>query len=279
MPAKRDLDPGASPLHFFGAEVRRAREAAGMTLADLGATVPCDASTVSRIEAGLLHPADRFVAACMEAFPQLEWLSRFYEDSRMWGDGAVPRWFEDWLDMERVASTLRIWQPLLIPGMLQTPDYARALFLASGQFDTSDEALDQLVATRLARQRIFDRPDPPNLWIVLDEAALHRLIGTPKTMYDQLLQVADMSMRSYICVQVVPASTGANAGLGGSFYIASAEGKRDLLHMDAVEGVTVEQSGMVSKARLVFELVRSDALARNASRDLILKVAEERWNT
>jgi hypothetical protein len=197
----------------------------------------------------------------------------------MWGDGAVPRWFEDWLDMERVASTLRIWQPLLIPGMLQTPDYARALFLASGQFDTSDEALDQLVATRLARQRIFDRPDPPNLWIVLDEAALHRLIGTPKTMYDQLLQVADMSMRSYICVQVVPASTRANAGLGGSFYIASAEGKRDLLHMDAVEGVTVEQSGMVSKARLVFELVRSDALARNASRDLILKVAEERWNT
>ena len=112
----------------------------------------------------------------------------------------------------------------------------RALFLASGQFDTSDVALDQLVAARLARQRILDRPSPPNLWIVLDEAALHRLIGTTKTMYDQLLQVADMSMRSYICVQVIPASTGANAGLGGSFYIASAEGKRDLLHMDAVEG-------------------------------------------
>jgi transcriptional regulator with XRE-family HTH domain len=279
MSAKRDLDPAASPLHFFGAEVRRAREAAGMTLADMGATVPCDASTVSRIEAGQLRPTDRFVAACMETFPQLEWLSRFYEDSQMWGDGAVPRWFEDWLDMERVASTLRIWQPLLIPGLLQTPDYARALFLASGQFDTSDEALDQLVATRSARQRIFDRLDPPNLWIVLDEAALHRLIGTPKTMYDQLLQVADMSMRSYICVQVVPASTGANAGLSGSFYIASAEGKRDLLHMDAVEGVTVERSALVSKSRLVFELVRSDALARNASRDLILKVAEERWNT
>ena len=85
MPAKRDLDPAASPLHFFGAEVRRAREAAGMTLADLGATVPCDASTVSRIEAGRLHPTDRFVAACIEAFPQLEWLGRFYEDSQMWG--------------------------------------------------------------------------------------------------------------------------------------------------------------------------------------------------
>ena len=74
---QRDLDPGASPLHFFGAEVRRAREAAGMTLADLGATVPCDASTVSKIEAGLLRPTKRFVAACVETFPQMEWLTRF----------------------------------------------------------------------------------------------------------------------------------------------------------------------------------------------------------
>ena len=65
---------------------------------------------------------------------------------------------------------------------------------------------------------------------------LHRLIGTSKTTYDQLVQVADMSMRSYICVQVVPASTGAHAGLSGSFYIASVEGKPDVLYVDAVEG-------------------------------------------
>jgi transcriptional regulator with XRE-family HTH domain len=278
MPAKRDLDPAASPLHFFGAEVRRAREAAGMTLADLGATVPCDASTVSRIEAGRLHPTDRFVAACMEAFPQLEWLGRFYEDSQMWGDGAIPRWFEDWLNMERVSSTLRTWQPLLIPGLLQTADYARAMYSA-GFLSADDGEVDQLVAARMARQCILDRPNPPNLWIVLDEAVLHRLIGTPKTMYDQLLQVADMSMRSYICVQVVPSSTGAHAGLSCSFHIASAQGKRDLLYMEAVEGVTEERSALVSKAALIFDLVRSDALARNASRDLILKVAEERWNT
>ena len=278
MPAKRDLDPGASPLHFFGAEVRRAREAAGMTLADLGAVVPCDASTVSKIEAGQLRPTERFVAACIETFPPLEWLGRFYEESQLWGDGAIPRWFEDWLNAEREATTLRIWQPLLVPGLLQTADYARALFLG-GLLNPSEDAIDQLVAARLARQSIFDRPDPPNLWIVLDEAVLHRLIGTPKTMYDQLLQVADMSMRSYICAQVVPASTGAHAGLAGSFYIASVRGKPDLLYMDAVEGVTIERSALVRKATIEFDLVRSDALARNASRDLILKVAEERWNT
>lgn len=278
MPAKRDLDPGASPLHFFGAEVRRAREAADMTLADLGALVPCDASTVSKIEAGLLRPTERFVAACIETFPPLDWLGRFYEESQVWGDGAIPRWFEDWLKAEREATTLRIWQPLLVPGLLQTTDYARALFLG-GLLNPSEDAIDQLVAARLARQSIFDRPDPPNLWIVLDEIVLHRLIGTPKTMYDQLLQVADMSMRSYMCVQVVPASSGAHAGLAGSFYIASVRGKPDLLYMDAVEGVTIERSALVRKATIEFDLVRSDALARNASRDLILKVAEERWNT
>ena len=119
----------------------------------------------------------------------------------------------------------------------------------------------------------------PNLWIVLDEIVLYRLIGTPKTMYDQLLQVADTSMRSYTRVQVVPASSGAHAGLAGSFYIASVRGKPDLLYMDAVEGVTIERSALVCKATIEFDLVRSDALARNASRDLILKVAEERWNT
>jgi transcriptional regulator with XRE-family HTH domain len=265
-------------LHFFGAEVRRAREAAGMTLADLGATVPCDASTVSKIEAGILNPTERFLEACTEAFPGSDWLARLYHDSRTWGDGPFPRWFEDWLNHEREASSLRIWQPLIVPGLLQTADYARALCRA-GILNTGDEAVEQLVDARLARQRIFDRSEPPNLWVVLGEPVLHRLIGTPKTTYDQLVQVADMSMRSYICVQVVPASTGAHAGLSGSFYIASAAGKPDVLYVDAVEGMMVERNALVRKAAITFDLVRSDALTRNASRDLILKVAEERWNT
>lgn len=91
----RDLDPGASPLHFFGAEVRRAREAAAMTLADLGVLVPCDASTVSRIEAGLLSPTERFAVACDEAFPNMSgWFARYYHEARKW-DGPYPRWFLD----------------------------------------------------------------------------------------------------------------------------------------------------------------------------------------
>ena len=73
------------------------------------------------------------------------------------------------------------------------------------------------------------------------------MIGTPKITYDHLIQLADMSMRSYICVQIVPADTGAHARLVGSFYIASVQGKPDLLYMDAVEGVTTERSAWSAK--------------------------------
>ena len=73
-----------------------------------------------------------------------------------------PRWFEDWLNAEREATTLRIWQPFLVPGILQTADYARALFLG-GLLNPTEDAIDQLVAARLARLSIFDRPDAPNL--------------------------------------------------------------------------------------------------------------------
>jgi hypothetical protein len=97
-------------------------------------------------------------------------------------------------------------------------------------------------------------------------------------MHDQLVQLADMSARSYIAVQVVAASTGANAGLAGSFMIASFDGRPDVMYLDAVEGQTVESNTLVRKTAVVFDQVRADALPRTASRDLILKVAGEQWN-
>ena len=169
MPAARDLNPGASPAHFFGAEVRRAREAARLTLAGLGAVVPCDGSTVSRIEAACSTRAERFAAACDEAFPQMGgWYTRFYDDSRRW-DGPYPRWFADWVETENQATVLRTWEPLLVPGLLQTAEYARALFKAWRTTDDEDE-VENLITARIDRQRIFARPKPPSLWAVWTRA-------------------------------------------------------------------------------------------------------------
>jgi hypothetical protein len=249
-----------------------------MSQAQLGAICHCDGSVVSRVEGAECDPPDGFAAGCDEAFPDMfGWFSRFCVEYRLWGDGPIPRWFEDWLIAEQQATTLRIWQPLVIPGLFQTPDYARALFEAA-QIDISPESLDDLVAARVARQAIFEAAEPSQVITVLDEAVLHRLVGSPLVMREQLARLAVMSERPFISVQVIPGSTGAHAGLAGSFMLASLDGKPDILHIDAVEDQLIDRSPLVRKAVVAFDRVRGDALPRAISRDLILKVAGEQWN-
>jgi transcriptional regulator with XRE-family HTH domain len=276
MPAARDLDPSASPAHFFGAEVRRAREATGKTLADLAGLVPCDASTVSRIESGLLSPTERFAAACDEAFPQMGgWFIRFYNNSRKW-DGPYPRWFADWVDAEARATVIRTWEPLLVPGLLQTPEYARALFRAWQTTGDEDE-VERLVMARIDRQRIFGRANPPSFWAVLDEGVLRRRIGSAKVMQDQLAHLAEISERPLIKVHVIPAEVGAHIGLLGAFAIAGfADDAPGITYFESPdEGETTTDSVTVAKIILTFDTLRSETLPRGASRDLIMKVAEE----
>jgi hypothetical protein len=124
-------------------------------------------------------------------------------------DGPIPAWFETWLEAEREAHMLRIWQPLIIPGLLQTAGYARALFLAAG---ADEDQAEDMVKARLDRQEILDRPGPPDLVTVLDESVLHRLIGSPQVMADQLSYIAERAMLPHILVQVVPAATGRMPG-------------------------------------------------------------------
>jgi transcriptional regulator with XRE-family HTH domain len=282
MPAPRQLDPELSPAHFFGAEFRRARESANMSQGTFGATVPCDISTVSRVEGGELSPSDAFLDATRKAFPDLGLLVRFYRASGKWSadGGPVPRWFEEWLRAEAKAVSLRYWQPIIIPAIAQTADYARALLSHGIQPDKSEETIEALVAARLARRAIFDQPDPPDVTIVVDEHVLHRLIGSTAIMYEQLTELAELSERPYIAVHVVPAgSLDAYAGLPGAINLASGDGIPNVLHMDAVEGVTTERRALVRKAEITFERVRGDALPRGQSRDLIIRLADELWKT
>jgi transcriptional regulator with XRE-family HTH domain len=236
-------DAETNPAAFLGGELRRARLAAGFSSQDaLAARLGFDRTVITKAETGERPPtADVLAAWCQACGLDGELFGRLAVLARR-GDGPVPTWFEDWLEAEGEAQSLRIWSPTLIPGVLQTADYARALFLAA-QTDTSDEAIDALVAARLERQAILDRPDPPDIVVVLDEAVLHRLIGSPQAMHDALAHVAELSRRPCI----------------------------------VVEDQTTEKRSLVRKAAVAFDRVRGDALPRDASRDLILKVAEERW--
>lgn len=203
---------------------------------------------------------------------------RLYQLARRW-DGGYPSWFTEWVEAERRATSLRTWQPLILPGLLQTPDYARALFLAWRGSD-SDAELDELVSARIQRQAIFQPPNPPSLWAVIDEGVLRRRIGSAKVMREQLGHLMAVSERSKITVQVVPADVGAHVGLLGAFFIASFENAPGIVYLESPdEGQTTERPSAVAKITETFDMLRAEALPRAASQDLIRKVAEEQWTT
>lgn len=272
MPAR---DPETSPAAFLGRELQRARIAAGFKSQDaLAVRLGFDRTVITKAESGLRPPSDDVLVMWCEACGlDVELFSRLATLARS-GDGPVPRWFEDWLETERSAAALRIWSQLLIPGLFQPAEYARALLVAE-QTDTSDETIDALVAARLERQLILDRADPPDVVCVLDETALRRLIGSAQIMHDTLVHVAELAQRPNIVVQIVPAGIGANAGLGGAFDIATCDGMPDTLRMDGVEDVTSQARALVRRASVAFDRCRSDALPRAASRTLIMEGIEQ----
>jgi transcriptional regulator with XRE-family HTH domain len=272
---KQPLTPNASPLHFFGSEVRRAREAAGMTLADLAVLVPCDPSTVSRIESGILAPDAHLARVCDEAFPQLGgWFTRFYAESRDW-NAPFPPSFRPFAEDEAEATALYVFQFALVPGLLQTEDYARAVL--SRHPNASDGEVAERVAARLARQAILARDEPPLTWFVLDAAVLHRDVGGPKVMYAALRHVAEMSRRPHITTQVL--TTGAHVGLQGSFDIAEKAGATVTANLeDIADGRVVKDTATVSMVATRFRHLQTEALSAADSLALIEQIAEERWN-
>jgi len=277
MPLIRELDPTTGPLDFFGAEVRRWRTAAGLSQEQLGQRVGYTGAQVGKVETGERAPSQEFAQHCDQALPGAGGLFlRIYHLARRW-DGGYPSWFVEWVQAEGRAITLHTWEPLLIPGLVQTPEYARALFQAWRSART-DAELDQLVSARIERQLIFERPNPPSLWAVIDEGVLTRCVGSPQTMRDQLAHLLDVSDRLRITVQVVPAGAGAHAGLLGAFAIAGFGDAPGLVYLESPDqGQTTQRSSVVVKVSETFDTLRAEALPRGASRDLIRKVAEERW--
>lgn len=125
---------------------------------------------------------------------------------------------------------------------------------------------------------ILDRDEPPLLWLVVDEAVLHREVGGSKVMHEQLVHLAQMSERPNITVEVIPYAAGAHSGLLGAFAIAEFADAPSVAYLEsAAGGQIVEERSVVAGVTLTFDTLRSEALPRTASRDLIMKAADERW--
>jgi transcriptional regulator with XRE-family HTH domain len=268
-------DPETNPVAFLGDELRRARLASGFSSQDaLAGRLGFDRSVITKVERGDRAPSvDVLSAWCAACALDVDHFARLAALARR-ADGPVPSWFESWLEAEREAHTLRLWSPLLVPGLFQTADYARELFSAAGADE--DEA-NEMADARLERRSILDRPDPPHIVAVLSESVLHSQVGSAVTMSEQLEHVARVSERKNVAVHILPA-TGANAGMSGAFDIASTDGAPDTLRVEGVEDLTTENRALVRKASVIFDLVRSEALPRTPSRTAILG-ASEKWKT
>lgn len=273
MPRVRTLTPGVSPRHHFGAEVRRARNETGMTLAELGALVPCDESTGSRIEAGLIAPDLHFAEVCDRAFPFCRgWFARFFADSADWAENtAFPPAFRKFSDDEAEATALYSFEHALLPGLLQTEDYARAVL--SKHPGVTDAQIDDRVAGRLDRQNVLTRDDPPFAWFVIDVSALNRDVGGPKLMHDALWHLADMARRPNITVQVV--ADAVHVGLQGSFIIAESSGTSNSANLeDANDGRTIDDAGTVNVLSMRFRHLQTVAMTPTESLGAIERIAD-----
>lgn len=268
------MDQEPDPLFkVFATQLERLRTAKGWSQDALDKRIGFPGEMVSRVESGRSKPTAAFAAALdAEAFPDTGGLF-----TELLGK-AERSPFQRWVDAEQRASVIRWWQPLSVPGLLQTEAYIRVVLDAWRAVDGIAET-DAEVAARLERQAILDSETPPSLGVVLDETVLRRCVGGPKVMHEQLLHLAEMSERPRVTVQVVPSDVGAHVGLMGAFAIASfAEDSPAMAYLESPDaGTTTRNPTRVGRIAVAYDTLKSDALSARASRDLFRKVAEETW--
>ncbi|MCV2461881.1 helix-turn-helix domain-containing protein [Streptomyces sp. ICN988] len=263
------LDPGASPLDYYGFELRRHREAAGLTQRQLGDIVNYTGSLVGQIETARKLPTPEFSERVDAALGTGGLLSRLVD---LVMRSQVPAWFQQVAELEGRAVEICTFQTHMIHGLLQTDAYARAVL---GTLDPND--LDDRTAVRLARQRIFEKEEPPVFWTVLSEAALHQEIGGRETMRGQLAHLLSFEDNPRINVQVLPFSVGAHPGLQGSFTLFRFARDPAIVYTEGYgAGHPTANPDTVRDCSLRYDHLRAAALSLRDSAELIRRVMEER---
>ncbi|MFE6785074.1 helix-turn-helix domain-containing protein [Streptomyces sp. NPDC057680] len=266
----RSLDPSASPLDYYGYELRRLREEAGLSQSQLGDVLFCTGSLVGQVETARKVPtrefSERLDAALMTGglFTRLVGLVL---------KSQLPSWFRPYADMEARATYLCSFQAQLVYGLFQTEGYARAVLGARFESD-----LDGLVAARIERQRIMDRENPPLLWVVMSEAVLRQEVGGRTVMRDQLAHLLAMQEREWVKIQILPFEVGAHGGQMGSFNLLRFDDDPDLVYTeDFVQGHMTVDSAAFKDGSLRYDHLRAAALSVEDSTALITRVMEEHY--
>ncbi|MFC9626092.1 helix-turn-helix transcriptional regulator [Streptomyces sp. NPDC056930] len=264
------LDPGASPLDYYGWELRRQREAHNLKQGQLGDIIFCTGSLIGQIETTKKIPTRDFSERVDAA------LGTGGVFSRLVGlvlRSQLPTWFQAYADMEARAAYISTYQAQLVYGLLQTEGYARAV-LATGMPDD----LEGLLAARMERQRILEREQPPLAWVILDEAVLHRPIGGREVMRKQLIRLLDYADHRWMQVQVLPFGAGEHASLDGAFTTMRFDDDPDIVYTeDIVSGHMTANPETIRDAARRYAHLQAAALSVEASAALIARVMEERY--
>jgi transcriptional regulator with XRE-family HTH domain len=267
MPARDNLDPDRSIWHFIAVHLRRYREANGLSGQALGDIFGCDRSTVSRYESGLLklpRKHAKIVDRELKTDGMFTSLIGFAEQA---ADG-------DWLvglaEYERRATRVRLWEALLIPGLLQTEDYARAAILRG----VAEDPEETLRVRMQRRADVFDKPRPPRFTAFLNWAAIEQPVGSPEVMRGQLQHLIEMSDLPHVSIRVVEKAAGAHPGLDGSFKIVTT-GDRDLAYVEAAtRGRFLMDPYDLQDVAIRYDLISDIAAPVGPSRALLTQALE-----
>ncbi|MFB4313783.1 Scr1 family TA system antitoxin-like transcriptional regulator [Actinomadura sp. 21ATH] len=278
-----DHAPGSTVRRLvLGGELRRLREAAGVTRQDAGYAIRASESKISRLELGRVGFKERDVADLLTLYgvgagSSRETLLRWARESNVPGwwhrhGDVLPHWFQTYLGLEEAASLIRTYEIQFVPGIVQTPEYARAVFRL-GHPEAPDAEIERRVELRMRRQRRLWGPRALRLWTVIDEAALRRPLGGVEVMREQLEYLLALSQLPNVTIQVMPFRFGAHAAEGGAFSILRFPdpGVPDVAYLENLVGaVYLEKIDDLDRHLRVMERLSLTSESPDRSRDLLI---------
>ncbi|WP_067505620.1 helix-turn-helix transcriptional regulator [Actinoplanes sp. TFC3] len=280
------MNPRRSPTirrRRLGAELRRYRESAGVTIDVVADRLGCSPSKVSRIETGHTSATPRDVKDMLDIYrvdgavsDELVQIAREARQKGWWHPFSTVL-TGAYVGLEAAAKSIRQYEQQVIPGLLQTDKYAIAM-IGAARVGDSDQQIEQRVRVRMARQALLIQDDPIDLQVVLDEAVVSRPVGGGEVMRDQLLRLAEMAELPNVTLQILPFAAGAHAGMDGTFAILDfpdAEDPDVVFVENATGGLFLEKADELLKYNSIFDAIRSSALPPEESRNMIAMLAEE----
>jgi transcriptional regulator with XRE-family HTH domain len=282
-----DSAPGSTVRRLvLGAQLRRLREASGVSREEAGYAIRSSGSKISRLELGRVGFKERDVADLLTLYgltdgPTRRTMLRWARESNQPGwwhrhGDVLPHWFQTYLGLEEAASLIRTYELQFVPGLVQTPDYARAVFRL-GHPEAGEEEIARRVELRMRRRRRLWGPDALRLWTVIDEAALRRPLGGPEVMRGQLEYLLALSLRPNVTIQVMPFRFGAHAAEGGAFTIMRFPDPEvpDAVYLENLVGAAyLERFDDLDRHLQAMELLTLNSASREATREILAELRD-----